>query len=193
MKAFKTEPLRQTPMKPVWYTAREKFGPGRADAWAAYQAWARLPQLVEVVSLDNSLCPNVVRELIPEDWRHNVQQDFKIDFFTDLDYLINRVGERSGLNILAVLEEPDPEDIQTFQDERFSFKGFDLLDSPAAGISALVNCGGFDLAFLPADLNPVGLISEYGLARAVQQRLAANYPEEQHARCALWAIWRMEA
>jgi hypothetical protein len=179
-------------MKPIWYIAREKFGPGSPKGWAEYKAWARLPQLIEVVSLDNILCPNGTGELIPEDWEHNVQQNFKIDFFIHLDYLLGRVGNRSAMNILAVIEEPGPADMKSFHDERFAFKGFDLVERPESDVSALVNCGGFDLAFLPEDLNPYGLIWDYEAARDVQQRLVTHYPEEHHAHCALWAIWRME-
>jgi hypothetical protein len=155
-------------------------------------AWAKLPQLDEVVSLDTSLCPVVIRDLSPDDWAHNVAEDFRTEFFTDLDYLMRRVGDRSGVNVLAVIFEPDNKDLNAFQDERFQFIGFDLVERPGKGISAMVNCGGFDKAFRPEDLNRYGLISDYRFAGKVQQRLATFYPEENHADCALWAIWRME-
>ena len=88
-------------MKPVWYTACEKFGPAAPEAWSSYLALARLPQLVEVISL-------------------------------------------------AVIKEPD-DDLASLQDERFSFVGFDLVEGPGTGVSALVNCGGFEKAFHPEE------------------------------------------
>jgi hypothetical protein len=178
-------------MKPVWYTAREKFGPG-TRGWLDYLVWARLPQLVEVVSLDSSLCGSLIKELLPEDWAHNVQADYRIDFFTDLDYLRLRAGGSASASILAVIEEPDIEDLNSFRDGQFIFIGFDLVEIPGTGISALSNCGGFIKAFLPRDINPFGLVSDYALARTIQQRLVEQYPEEQHANCSLWGIWRME-
>jgi len=179
-------------MRPVWYIACEKFGPHTHKGWDKYLTWAKLPHLIEVVSLDVVLCPSVIEHLTAEDWGHNVAEDFKTDLFADLDYLVQRVGDLTSVNILATIEEPGIEDLTSFQDDRFVFKGFDLVERPGLGISALVNCGGFDKAFLPDELNQSGLISDYGFAREVQERLVKYYPEHEHAHCLVWAIWRME-
>ena len=45
----------------------EKFGPERGEVWADYVAWARLPQLRELVSLDGILCPSVFPDITAED------------------------------------------------------------------------------------------------------------------------------
>ena len=176
-------------MKPVWYTALRKFGPG-SDGWASYLAWAKLPHLTEVVSLDIILCPPIIQELTVVDWQHNVQEDFKTVFFVDLDYLLSRVGDPAAANTIATIEEPELEDVESFRDGRFRFIGFDLIELPGTGVSALVNCGGFDRAFLPKDLNAYGLITDYAFARVVQRRLVEQYPGEHHAQCSLWAVWR---
>ena len=40
----------------------------------------------------------------------------------------------------------------------------------------------------------LGKVSDKELrqAKEVQKRLLQHYPEEPHADCALWAIWRLE-
>ena len=71
----------------------------------------------------------------------------------------------------------------------FTFVGFDVLDVHG-DVSALTNCGGFDDVFTPEELNPLGLLNERGRAGAVRRGLRAAYPEEQHAVCDVWALWR---
>jgi len=44
-------------------------------------------------------------------------------------------------------------------------------------ISALTNCGGFDNAFTYKDLNSLGLIANYELARKIQADLKNKYPD----------------
>jgi hypothetical protein len=178
-------------MTDFWFTARTKFGPEQGESWQQYIQWAGLPQLTGLFSLDISLCPEVIDQLISEDWQHNVQQDYRLFYFRDLDYLLGRVG---GLdkpaNLLAVIWEPGEDCRHVLTDPRFQFQGYDLIEE-TTGISALSNCGGFPLAFRNEDLSPVGLLVDYALARGVQQRLRQFYPEEHHAQCDLWAVWRM--
>jgi hypothetical protein len=73
----------------------------------------------------------------------------------------------------------------------FEFIGYDLLDV-YSGISAVTNCGGFDNAFLPSDLNEYGLISTYGQAYKIKAALISNNPEQSHANCYVWTIWRIK-
>ena len=91
----------------VWYSAREKFDPKNGSGWDKYVQWAQLPQLKEVISLDTSLCPSMFRELIDEDWNHNIHQDHRISYFKDLDYVVGRIKEKKdAVNVLAVVFEP---------------------------------------------------------------------------------------
>jgi hypothetical protein len=176
----------------VWFTAREKFDPSNGDTWVKYVQWAKLPQLKEVISLDTVLCPSVFKELTEEDWNHNIHQNHRISYFSDLDYVIGRVGnQRDSVNILAVAFEPESDPSEAFGDERFVFCGYDLIDK-GSDVSALTNCGGFDMAFSRPDISSVGLLEDYALAREVQERLRRHYPEEPHADCALWALWRLK-
>lgn len=71
----------------------------------------------------------------------------------------------------------------------FSFCGFDLADN--LEISAITNCGNyFEKVFTYKDLNEFGLIPNFQLAKKIQVKLMEEYPNEEHAYCALFAVWR---
>lgn len=176
---------------PVVYSAVRRFDPGCGEAWPKFVAWSGLTQLQEVVSLDLILCPTVFGELTAEDWRHNVQEDFKITLFHDLDHVLRRVAGDDRVNVLALMQNPTDDEIRSFSDPRFVFRGFDLVELQT-GISALVNCGGFDKAFVPTELSACGLLADHARASSVQVRLRAEYPDEHHADCDLWAVWQMK-
>jgi hypothetical protein len=57
------------------YIVTERLDPGGGEKWDSYLSWSHLSQLDEVVSLDSSLCPPVVDELLPEDWSHVLNGD----------------------------------------------------------------------------------------------------------------------
>jgi len=177
---------------PVIYSAVQRFNPACGDKWQKYINWSGLTQLREVISLDGILCPNFFNELTTEDWRHNVQEDFKTTLFHDLDYVIGKVAGDDRVNVLAVIQEPTPAELITFADPRFAFRGFDLIEQHGGNISGLVNCGGFPKAFSPADLSDCGLLAEHVKALNVQKLLRAEYPGEQHAACDVWAIWQLK-
>ncbi len=177
-------------MGSVVYTAVKRCDPETRPDWPKFLAWSRLTQLQEIVSLDEILCPNLFHELTTEDWKHNVQADSMTHLFHDLDHVVARVAGKA-VNVLALIEEPSVVDVASFHDPRFVFSGFDLVDENG-GISALTNCGGFDKAFLPGELSECGLLVDHAKAVAVQHLLRTEYPEEPHARCRVWAIWRMK-
>lgn len=76
----------------------------------------------------------------------------------------------------------------------FTFCGFDLSDEWT--VSAILNCGDlskgqyFSRAFSVEELNEYGLISDFKKARKIQRKLIEEYPEEAHAYCVVFAIWR---
>lgn len=173
------------------FTAVNRFDPNCGDAWTKYVAWSGLTHLKEVVSLDGILCPAVIKELIDEDWQHNVHEDYKVFLFRDVDYLLSRVTDHDRVNFLAIMQNPTAEDLRSFSDLRFEFCGFDLVDAHG-DISALVNCGGFDKAFSKIDLSKCGLVTDHARAMEIHRRLPLEYPNEHHAECNVWAIWQMK-
>jgi hypothetical protein len=175
----------------VWYTARRVFDSSDGEKWISYIRWSGLTHLKRLLSLDTSLCPAVPDELSREDWNHNVQSDFLSFYFHDLAYLANRTISQSRFNILAAVLEPNVDVTNSPDQDHFTFKGFDLVERET-GISALVNCGGFDLAFDPSELSEDGLIVSQSRARNVQASLRERYREEHHAHCDLWAVWLID-
>jgi len=175
-----------------WYIAVEPFSPDWGDGWTKYVEWSSLTQLKEVIGLDISLCPCVIKNLEDEDWKHNVQEDYVIDFFRDLEYLKTRVAGIEPCSILASARNPQTECRDAFFDPHFQFKGYDLVGMEEGGMSALTNCGGFPLAFQNDELSNVGLVSDLPRALEIQTSLLKHYPEEHHAHCDVWALWRNE-
>jgi hypothetical protein len=171
------------------FVAKRPFDPSSGEAWNRYVTWSGLSQLTEVVSLDSMLCPTVPEELTSADWNYNVHADYLAFFFRSLDYLRKRVAGERRLNILAVLQNPTRSDMEAMSVPGFTFAGFDLVDV-RSDISALTNCGGFEGVFLNAELSELGLLTDLRRAQQVQTSLRLQYPEESHAECHVWAIWR---
>ncbi len=94
------------------------------------------------------------------------------------------------LNLLAVLQNPAPADLDGANPPGFTFMGFDLLDVHG-DVSALTNCGRFDDVFAKAELSDCGLLGEPARAYQVQRRLRKAYPDDPHSNCDVWAIWRL--
>jgi hypothetical protein len=182
--------MKEGSTMPVFYTAVERFGPGCGESWRKFIEWSGLTHFREVVSLDTILCSSVFGDLTDEDWEHNAQEDYKIDLFYDFDHVLSKLPGDGRANLLALMQNPTVSEIRSFNDPRFEFRGFDLVELQTR-ISALVNCGGFDKAFTPMDLSDCGLITDHAKASSVRGRLRAEYPEEPHADCDVWAIWQM--
>ncbi|MCY7273059.1 MAG: hypothetical protein LH702_04765 [Phormidesmis sp. CAN_BIN44] len=177
----------------VVFAALEAFDPTYGELWKSYVAWSKLTHLCEVVSHDHMLCPSIIEKLVDEDWNYLAYTDV-ISFpmlFSDLDYLFRRVGRTDKkFQIIATAREPEKDNLQSFCNPRFELKGFDLVDE-ALGTSTLTNCGGFDNAFSGSDLSECGLIRDREKALAVRRLLSMNYPEERHADCEMWGVWKM--
>jgi hypothetical protein len=172
-----------------WYTATEPFSPTAKPAdWRTYVAASGLDQLEEVVSLDVLLCPPILREVKAEYWPHIVNEDFMLQFFTDLQFMLGEVRRVKSKNVLCVFRNPEYAPSQP-GNGAWEFIGYDLVDV-YGGNSALTNCGGFPKAFSNAELSSKGLLRSLDRAREVQQALRAQYQEDPHANCHVWAVFR---
>jgi hypothetical protein len=170
-----------------WFIATERFDQSYAG-WGKYIAWSGLEQLDEVVSLDGALCPTVLPTIKKEYWNHIVNEDLMFHFFIDLDYLRNETADIHRKNLLCVFRNP-PGHPSSQVPEGFEFIGYDLVDKDTS-ISALTNCGGFPKAFSNGELSEKGLFRTHERSREVQDALRQQYPNEPHADCYLWAIFR---
>jgi len=173
----------------IVYTASERFSPENGEAWDRYVAGSGLKHLKEVVSLDAMLCPSALTEIIDADWNYSSGPVSYFGYTPSLDYLLTRFTKSPKNQVLAVVENPSG--TEDFDDERFEFIGYDLIDETP--ISALTNCGGFENAFRPDDLSEYGLVSDYDGALRIKLLLERNYPDEPHASCSIWKIWRMRS
>jgi hypothetical protein len=181
--------IGESPVVPLFIATR-KFDAGDGRAWINYLAWSQIPDLVEVVSLDGMLCPRLIDELCDEDWAHNVHEDYRLTYFRDLSYLRTRVGAVQRCNILGLYRNPPFHSHVPPAGEGFDFIGYDLIEE-ATQISALTNCGGFPHVFSNRELNRFGLIGEFTRAREIMAFLPQLNPNEPHANCELYAVWRL--
>jgi hypothetical protein len=163
----------------IAYTAEETF----------YPPW---DPSNEIITLDGWLCPDIMRgELTAEDWNYIVYGECAAGlFFSDLEYLLSRIETTTDYQVLAVIREPTPEAVRSFADRRFDFKGYDLIEVQGS-ISALTNCGGW-FEFSADDLSPWGLVPDHESAYRIRDLLRNHYPDDPHANCHVWALWRME-
>jgi hypothetical protein len=174
-------------MMTPWFIATKKFD--KSDRrWKKYIAWSRLTQLEELVSLDQSLCPTVLPDTKADYWPHIVNENYVIDFFTDLAYLRVLTAGIERKNLLCVFRDP-PTQPDSEAPEAFEFVGYDLVEAPT-GISALTNCGGFPDVFANSELSEKGLLTSHIRSLEVQIELRRCHPDEPHANCHLWAIFR---
>jgi hypothetical protein len=175
-------------MRDWLYTLRERFTPSAAEGWTDYLAFSGFRHINELVTLDSILCPDVVADLVDEDWNHNVNEDFRMTFFRDPNYLVRRQSlDSSRHQLLAVFELPDgSENVPS----KFMRCGFDIMDSHL-GNSTLTNCGPIPEAFDPSIVNEFGLLSNYETAIAVRNRMRQLQPEDPHlGQCEVWLIAR---
>jgi hypothetical protein len=176
----------------AYFTARERFDPADGERWRSYFEWAKIPALREVVSLDTMLCPCVIDEMTDQDWAHAGGANFMFGYFRDLDYLIGRIPRGKRRNILGVYRNPTSHiGHMEAGDHRLAFFGYDLIEDQTS-ISALSNCGGFPKVFSNDELNEFGLLSGFSRALEIQRHLRTEYPDDPHAECELYAIWRLD-
>ncbi|MEP6686811.1 MAG: hypothetical protein ABJC36_00590 [Gemmatimonadales bacterium] len=171
------------------FTARRRFGPYHGARWTDWVAWSGLTGVRELISLDTMLCPEAPDRLIPEDWEHNVHADYRVLHFRSLEYLTRRVAGTLDLQLLALLPNPEAEEVARVQLPGFDFAGFEVLDVHG-DVSALTNCGGFPALFAADELNPFGLLDDLTRAEAVRGGLRNTYRGRPHAECDVWALWR---
>lgn len=134
-----------------------------------YRAFSKLP-LDEIISVDSMLFPIDERISLKEKevFTQNITNGQQI-------LRVYCIDHKEVISVAEVAED-------------FIFCGYDLAEE--FEISALTNCGGFDETFIYKDLNQFGLIPDFITAKRMQIDLANNNPNEEHADCLLFAIWR---
>lgn len=179
----------------VGFRMVERFSPEDGEKWERYVSWSGLAHLREVVGLDRSLCPSVHAVSTAEVWDHLVFAEQLSGCFDDERYALR--GARLPFDarkhqLLALLREPTEEEVAAAVVPGYGFLGFELIEE-ATLTSALTNCGEFDGAFGPEELSECGLVPQAGRAYEIRRALVERFPDEPHADCAVWGVWRREA
>jgi hypothetical protein len=172
-----------------WFIATDTFSSRDGEAWEKYVSWSGLTQLDEVVSLDSMLCPSVLPDIKDHYWPHIVNEDFMLGFFVDLEFLLAEIADVPRRNLLCAYRNPLDSPPPPAAPVAFEFLGYDVVDVHGE-VSALTNCGGFPDVFSNSELSRKGLLTSFSRAREVQAELRRRYPDEPHADCHLWAIFR---
>ena len=111
-----------------------------------------------------------------------------LSYFWDLEFLKTQIEQIPRKNLLCVFRNPEHEPA-TSAVTGFEFVGYDLVDVQNTA-SALSNCGGFPEVFANSELSEFGLLDDFERAVEVQKLLRSTHPEEIHADCHLWAVFR---
>jgi hypothetical protein len=167
---------------------RQRFNPSTATDWQSYLEFSGFYHVTEIITIDEMLCPSVVTEITAEDWNHNVNQDFRLDWFTDAEYLKKRVNVNPQFhNLIALLEHPHTTAIPP---PHFEHCGFDILDGEDS-ISVLTKCGQFPEIFSPSSVNQFSLLDSLSQAHQIAEAIRKTYPDEYHCQnCRVWQIAR---
>jgi len=173
-----------------YYTAIERFDHDNGERWVGYTRWLGRTDLIRVVTLDSILCPPVVHVESSEDWEFVAQEEFMLDFFTSLDFVLRRVSGHRPSVVVAVARDPSAADVSDFPHPDFEFEGFDVVDAQFIA-SALLNGCNFPGAFDVSELSSKsGLIASRERAFKIRDILHQRYPNRGKTKSHVWAIWR---
>ena len=174
----------------MYYTAIERFDPKNGERWVGYTRWLGRTDLKRLITLDSLLCPPVVHAASAGDWEYVVKEDFMLDFFTDLDFVLRRVAGHRPSVVLAVAREPSAAEVGDFTDPNFEFAGYDVVDAQFSA-SALLSSSRFSELYRVSELSEEsGLIRLRKRAFQIRDMLQRLHPDHEKARCYVWAIWR---
>jgi hypothetical protein len=173
-----------------YYTALERFDPNNGDRWVDYIRWLGRNDITRIVSLDSILCATVVHAQSSEDWQFVAKEEFMLDFFTDLNFVLQRVAGHRPSMVVAVARNPSEADVNGFLQPDFEFAGFDVVDTQFIA-SAIVNNSRFPGVFDIGELSQAsGLVMSRERAFEIRDALRECYPDCEGAKCHVWAIWR---
>lgn len=163
-------------MKPIYYKA-ERFFPT-----AQYETHSKIIGREEIVSYDMILCKVV----------GGPDLDSATGYFGEVEdwRLLLKVPIKSDEQIIAYYKNPTESYEKHVLDSCFEFCGYDLSEE-MTGISVITNCSGiFDKAVPYGELNKFGLLDDYNTAFYILSLMEKFYPDESHANCEVYELWR---
>src|ERR1044071_3659572 len=153
----------------MFYAAIERFDAENGDRWVNYLRWLGRSDLKQIVTLDSTICPPLVHPESGSDWDFVVKEEFMINFFTDLNFVLRRAKEYPRAQVVAVARNPSAQDVEAFTHQDFEFAGFDVVD-PQFIASALLNAAKFPEALSIRELEiETGLIGSRKRANQIRE------------------------
>jgi len=171
-----------------FFTAIERFDPGNGDRWVNFTRGLGRTDLKRIITLDTSLCPTVIHPESANDWQFVAKEEFMLDFFTDADFVLQRIGGHRPSTVVAIARDPSREDIDGFPLPDFEFGGFDVVDIQFTG-SALFNNRFPGLCDVTRLSQESGLLKSQDRANRLRDTLHRRYPDREDANCYVWAVW----
>ena len=172
-----------------YYAAIERFDRNNGERWTGFTRWLGRTDLKRIVTLDSNLCPPVVHPESANDWQYVAKEEFMLDFFTDLDFVLRRIAGHRPSTVVAVARDPSAEAVDGFPHPEFKLAGFDLVDTQFSA-SALLSNRFPDVVNVSKLSTESGLIQSREWACKLRDTLRRRHPDRDDARCCVWAVWR---
>ena len=169
----------------MYYKIVKKFGPEDGYNWERYIRWRGL-NLVKFDSVDGILRPDLFTPESMEDWRNCVNENFKLNMITDLEYA-HRILKRYEKSILVGVEI----EIQEGYTPGSGILGFDIIDG-YCDVSLITNWGNEKNDLVDKYVMSNGLIINIDKAVEIRNKLRNEFDEDSHAKgCQVWAIYEI--
>jgi hypothetical protein len=181
------------------YMILKKFGPHNKTCdeaskgeicknWEDFAKWSGLELCKEYYSLDGLTRTRMFNPETEEDWQNCINDDFKIDIITNLEYALKVIHKYPDSEIVGVIEEP----VSKFFDVPAGhiLVGYDILDG-YNDVSLLTNWGGND-CMAKIKLNDLALLDSLEEAYTLAERLRKDFATDPHAcNCQVWAVYKV--
>ena len=170
----------------MYYKIIEYFGP-YDNRWKQYLEWCNL-ELTSFDSIDGVLCPGLFEPQTEEDWQNCVNEDYKLNLITNLDYAKSILSKYNNAVIVGV----DIIDSIKYKLEE-SLLGYDIIDS-YCDISLLTNWkkDKDEENLFSKYIQDNGLIHNLKTAMKIRDMLREGFSEDSHTEnCKVWAIYKI--
>lgn len=162
------------------------FGPSFGDAWTSYIAWTHQKTMQRFDSVDGILREDCFEPEAREDWENCVNEHFKLNLITNLEFARKVQEKNLGSEIIGVDIE-----IEDGYSKKDGLLGYDIIDEHCH-VSLITNWGNDANNFGEAKFKGNGLIGELGEALTLRDRLRTAHVEDSHASgCHVWAVYEI--
>ena len=169
------------------YKIVEYFGPNNRNKWDDYLRWRKL-DLSCFDSIDCGLRPDLFEPESMQDWCNCVNQDYKLNLITNLDYA-KAIFSRYVNAVLVGVDIALGEDYILQE----GLLGFDIIDG-YCDVSLVTNWGTDAENLVNPHIMPNGLIADLAQALQIRNLLRQSFAEDPHAEeCEVWAVYQVNA